>query len=343
MKPALWSLLALSLLGCDPSEPIPYTPTFDPLHVQPVPQIEFCAQQAQNVCAVLRPCCAPSPFSFDEAKCRIVSRSLCEARRSKSQEAGLTYDDDLAGVCVQGTAVLVAHCSQADPTADAQVQRVMDACRFVWHGDAGTGVSCDAKNPLACAPNDGVPAICSGVCTPVRRLAGGDSCAPVFDGGFCSPPTCVCGPGLRCQGDPPRCSGIFRPLGAPCADDAECASCPDGACPRRCGCADPFGCVAEDGHAEIRRCRTYPGEGAKCLGDRCDAGLRCDKDHDSVCVAAKPLGAPCGGGNDCASGRCQSICIPSGVVDAITCDGSPLSGQGAGGLVSLLTLFTASE
>jgi hypothetical protein len=336
-------VLVVLFVACDPSDPIPYTPTYDPRHVDPVPQVEFCAQLAQNVCAVLRPCCSSSPFAFDEGKCRIVSRSQCEARRAKSLESGLSYDDVLAGTCVEGTAILVANCALADSAIDAEVARVVDACRLVWHGDAGTGVTCDPKNPLACAPAaDGVPALCLGTCTPVKRLAGGDSCGVVTDAGACFPPTCVCGPGLRCQGDPARCTGIYHPLGAPCSNDVECSGCSDGSCPRRCGCEDPSdACTVVGGAVEVRRCRKFPGLGEKCYpGDRCDSGLRCDKDKDSICVVAKPLGAPCGAALECASGRCQAICIPGGVVDASTCDGAPLGGRGAGGLVDLSPLVS---
>lgn len=306
--------LATAIAGCDASEPIPYVPSFA-LDSGPVPQLELCAALAQNVCATLRPCCAASPYAFDEQKCRIVQRGLCEAQRNSAQEHGLSYDDELAGRCVAGTPSLVRDCAWVDASVDPIAADVVAACQQVWHGEAMLGEDCDPRNPFACSPRTSARVSCypdplRPTCKEQRLLGGGESCDPAALRA-CAP--CGCAPGLSCRES--RCTGLFHPLLAPCTGEGECGPA------RRCSCEGSDG-ICQTG--EVRRCRPLPSVGEKCTVDfRCARGARCAKDKNDVCVDGKPLGAPCTDGNDCATGNCRVVCAPAGLVDPLTCDGVP--------------------
>ena len=332
-------VLALAEVACDPSEPTSYTPSYDPGDVAPIPVSEFCAELARNVCAVMRPCCQASPFAFDETRCRAVSRSLCEARRTKAQDDGYVYDAINAGRCVAGTPALVRSCELVDWALDPLSFRVADACQNVWHGDLRLGEPCSGKSLAECAPTEAhdQKVLCfSGTCRVFTFLKGGEDCASFGVGpSSCAP--CGCAHGLVCRGDPQRCTALYHPLGAACQVDGECAP-PRSPPLRRCDCGDGRACLA----GELGRCALLPGIGSKCIASTagggpavCALGARCDHDKGDVCVEAKPLGASCSENGDCITGRCGGVCVPSGIADPTTCDGSPLSGRGGGGFVEL--------
>jgi hypothetical protein len=299
MKRALFVLL---LTACDPSETSLYTPTYDPLSDEPVASMEFCALLARNTCAVLRPCCNALPFAFDEIKCRSSSRALCEARRVKSMELGLAYDDLQAGRCVRGTAILLPGCrSPEDPVA----ADVIEACRNVWNGGRAIDETCKFDNPVDCRPPKlGVRVECVGRCREKVLLAGGESCAT-------RPLNCA--PGLVCEGDPRRCTAKYHPLGAPCTP----TSIPEiDRCDTR---LDRF-CDSSSG-----TCKTLPTLGQPCSASPgCARPYRCDTDRTGavVCAEGKPIGASCNDDKECSSKICGGggaaatalrICVPSGL------------------------------
>lgn len=292
--------LVLLLAGCDASEPDLYVPTYDPDSREPVASTEFCSLLARNTCAVLRPCCTALPFSWDEAKCRLSSRALCEARRTKSMELGLLFDDVQAGRCVRGTAILLPGCRT--PSDDPLAADVREACFQAFHGNAGLGAPCDAKNPLACAPPDlGVHVACDrGACIERKLLQAGDECT----GASCSA-------GLACFGDPPRCQAIFHPLGAACTPTSPEADRCDASRDRFCS-------------STTLTCTMLPDVDQPCDLERgCRRPWRCDIDRSGSprCTDAKKLGEACNDDKECQSKLCSGqpeqafsrICVPSGI------------------------------
>lgn len=297
-----WALvLALLAGGCDASEPTLYVPTYDPLSTDAVAQTEFCALLARNTCAVLRPCCSALPFSFDEAKCQRASRAQCEARRQKSLEIGLVYDDMQAGRCVRGTAILLPECRS--PRVDDDVAAdVAEACRMVFHGGAHLGESCRTENPVACAPPAlGVRVRCSGHCEVREILGPGDECS------LASPARC--GSGLICEGQPSRCGSRFLPLGAECTPSS-----PDS---DRCDITRDRFCNA-GGYPPV--CEAMPTLGDNCTAvPGCARPYRCDTDRDGQqrCTEAKQIGQACADNGECATKLCAGqivkVCVPSGI------------------------------
>lgn len=294
------ALLAVLLVACDPSEPTLYTPTYDPRSEEPVASTEFCALLARNTCAVLRPCCNALPFAFEELKCRAASRALCEARRTKSMELGLVYDDLQAGRCVRGTAILLPACRSPDDPVAADV---VEACRNVWNGGRTIGETCKFDKPVDCRPPRlGVRVECVGKCRERVMLAGGESCATM--------PT-NCAPGLVCEGDPRRCTAKYHPLGAPCTPTgtAETDRC-DVRLDRFCDTA-------------TSTCKALPGFGATCSASPgCARPYRCDTDRTGAvaCTDGKPLGSACNDDKECSSKICGGgatsalrVCVPSGL------------------------------
>lgn len=329
--------------GCDPTDPVPYEPTVQLDGSTPLPQQTFCAALAQNVCAVLRPCCQASPYAFDEARCHAVSRALCEARRSKAHDQGLTYDDELAAKCVDGTPGLVSRCLFVSPTDDPIAAEVAYACRMVFHGDRRIGEACDASSLSPCAPPaSGAKVTCSGICLAIQEKKGGEACQTVdLDAGTsCFAPGCVCGPGLDCNGVPPRCTARVLVEDAPCDLLGTCGACTAERC-LTCACANGVRSTPcfDEGAPTSPRCRPLPGSGQSCTSETgCAYGLRCDTDHGSVCVDGKALGAVCTADTDCASRHCQGICLPAGIADPINCNGA--FPGGSGGLVGVPTPVT---
>jgi len=298
-------LVTLLLWGCDPSEPDLYVPTYDPGSEEPVTSTEFCSLLARNTCAVLRPCCQALPFAWDEAKCRISSRSLCEARRTKSMELGLLYDDVQAGRCVRGTAILFPGCrSPVDEPISADVR---EACTQVFHGTTPIGGRCENKFLLECAPPRlGARVFCDrGVCTERRLREGGESC-----GEFAA----TCAAGLGCLGEPPRCTAWFHPLGAPCTPSGTSEL-------NRCDASRDRFC---DSSHSPNVCAELPAEDEPCDAQHgCRRPWRCDVDRGGTtrCTDAKPLGETCNDDKECGSKLCSGmpespigrICVPSNI------------------------------
>lgn len=299
------------LLACDASEPTEYVPTYDPASSEPVASTEFCSLLARNTCAVLRPCCRALPFAFDEAKCRQSSRALCEARRTRSMELGLVYDDVQAGRCVRGTAILLPECRS--PT-DRLASDVLEACRMVFHGGRPINASCDIRNPVECAPPRlGAYVACSGSrCVERSLLEGGESCE-----GRSSD----CAPWLVCEGEPRRCTALYHPLGAPCSAFGSSIDRCDANRDRYC-----------DTTASPAVCKALPGFGERCdVGRGCARPWRCDVDRagQTTCTEAKPLGTTCNDDRECESKLCSGnpdsrigrFCVPSGIGAPITSPG----------------------
>ncbi len=292
--------LALLLVACDPSEPTDFTPTYDPRSTEPVASTEFCALLARNTCAVLRPCCHALPFSFDEVKCRAASRSLCEARRTKSMELGLSYDDVQAGRCVRGTAILLPNCQSPDDAAAADVS---EACRNVWNGGKGIDQPCKFDNPVDCRPPRlGTRVECVGTCRERVVLSGGELCG--------TRPT-NCATGLVCEGEPRRCTAKYHPLGAPCTPTGTPSS-------DRCDTRLNRFC-----DSTTSTCAELPTLGQKCSpSPGCARPYRCDTDRTgaTVCTEAKPLGSSCNDDKECVSKICGGgvtttfrVCVPAGL------------------------------
>ena len=289
-------IAAIFLLGCDATEPKPYVPEYDPNNTEAIASTEFCALLAQTTCAVLRPCCNALPFAFDEAKCRQASRVQCEARRLKSMELGLIYDDFQAGRCVRGSAILLPNCrSPRDPIA----ADVAEACRMVFHGGRKVGESCKTDNVVDCAPPAlGVRVFCAGTCRVREFAAPGESCEKLS-----------CTTGYNCEGEPRRCSARFHPLGAECTPSAPELDRCDVSSDRYCK-QDVFPSVCAPMPTEGELCSSSPG---------CARPFRCDVDRNGEqrCTDAKPLGTSCNEDRECetrlCAGQLVKVCMPAGI------------------------------
>lgn len=289
--------IVFAITACDATEPTEYVPTYDPLSTEAIASTEFCALLAQNTCAVLRPCCRALPFAFDEAKCRFASRAQCEARRQKSMEIGLIYDDVQAGRCVRGTAILLPDCrSPRDPVA----ADVAEACRMVFHGGRQLGESCKSENIVDCAPPAlGVRVFCSGSTCRQREFAGpGQPCDRL-----------PCSTGYLCEGEPRTCTARFHPLGAECTPAAPEID--------RCDVTRDRYC-RQDSIPPV--CATMPTKGEPCSSlPGCARPYRCDVDRDGQqrCTDAKTFGQVCADDRECASRLCAGqvlkVCMPSGM------------------------------
>jgi hypothetical protein len=333
-------------------------PTYDPLSNEPVSSTEFCALLARNTCAVLRPCCNATSFAFDEIKCRANAQLLCEARKQKSMESGLLYDDFQAGRCVRGTAIMMRDCRIADD--DPVVDDVVEACQQVLHGTKVIGASCDAHLLNDCAPPGlGQRVTCSTVCTKVAKAKGGESCQLG---------RVQCEAGLVCDGGvvgARTCTAFLHPLGAACTPCPTTVA-PDGTstCANDARCGRGNYC---DGTATPQPvCTALPGLGEPCDGRGCQLPFRCDTDKSGrqACVDGKALGAVCGDDNECATRLCIGVgiklCAPPAIGDPIAseslaraepenylartaaaCEG--IIPAGAGGLAPLLPFPTDTK
>ncbi len=323
--------LLLVVVGCDTSEPMPYTPIYDPTSRAPVSMGEFCTLLAKNACATLRPCCSSARLAFDEARCRANARAICEARRARALEVGLRYDDVQAGRCARGQGTLLRECSTTRAASDPVAADVAEACLQVFHGIVAETDACNPRATAPCAPPDlGVRIRCeAGICR-VRKIVGaGEPCGVL-----------VCEAGLSCRGTPARCLSPFVPVGGSCATSgSSCNDADDAYC-------DPATFV----------CTRYPTLGEACGSTNvCARPYRCDSDKGGgkVCVEGKALGAFCAEARECASRVCAEslrACLPapfgyplSGAVGgdplgyvgtmAASCDG--LLGLGGGGLAAV--------
>jgi len=328
MKRIFALVIALSFAGCDTSEPQDYVPRYDPNNQEPIAQIEFCPLLARETCAILRPCCQASPYAFDENKCRVNARALCESRKTRSLNLlaphALRYDDFMAGRCVHGSAALVRGCMFASTSDDPDADAVAYACGMVWHGDRGRGDSCDLKK-LDCAPIPDRRVTCSGACIASKIAGGGDDCRPGTE--------TVCAKGLVCRlfgGDTYRCTAQYHALGTPCRNDSECGN----------PVTTDVYCDHESSPTS-GTCRTLPRENERCASvdgrsasdRRCARGFKCDTDvsSDGVCTPGKPVGATCTDNGDCASGTCVvalGICFPGTLADPAICNGGLVNGFG---------------
>jgi hypothetical protein len=326
MRRAIAIATIVAASACDASEPIPFTPTEGAVDV-PLAESEFCATLALDACAVARPCCEASPFAFEEAKCRLTVRSVCEARKARALGfgPGYTYDPVLASRCAHGVAALVRDCQRVPPSSDPAAWTIDEACQFVWHGttplgntcSSGTSVECDqpAKGMAVCAPSGkGFES-----CTVVQFAQAGEPCSGVVGS--------QCAPGLVCDGTPARCTAAVHPLGAPCTGATRQTGPTSDVCGRDRYC-DSSGVCAE-----------LPGAGERCSSsiyavDLCRTGYSCDTENGNVCTDAKSLGSACSANGDCASAKCdQNLCVPNDLTSPFVCDGALFTDLG--GFVSL--------
>lgn len=301
------ALVALALPGCDAGEPILYEPRYEPGVEVPLPQSEFCPTLALETCAVLRPCCLASPYAFDEVKCRVDVRALCEARKVQAiADDARRFDPIQAARCARGVAALVRECRRALPADDLDAWWVDAACARVWHGDRAAGAACPSGADVECAAEAGRVIVCSSIhrCAPRTLLQVGEDCAPA-DAERCAEAVCGCAPGLSCRGSvgAGRCTAYPHLLGAPCGHDASQSGPVSVECGRDRYC-DPAGICAE-----------LPGLGERCVrgtdADLCRSGLRCDVAKQRSCVEGKRLGSVCDADGECASAAClRHVCVP---------------------------------
>jgi hypothetical protein len=314
---ALTALAALAGVGgCDPTEPIALVPDYPDGPDVPLAQEEFCATLAANACATIRPCCAPSPFAFEETKCRVDARAVCESRRTRALGLGYLYDPLRGARCARGVGLLVRDCRKGTQAADPLAASVDAACQVVWHARIPKRFNCPSGNTADCDQDaDGMIVCASAQCLPLESLQAGESCSYPYPD-RCSSSACQCAPGLTCQGTERRCSASVHALGAVCEHLGKQSDTVSAECGRDRYCDS-------GGH-----CAELPGLDAPCTTaalaiDLCRQGYRCDVEHDRTCIEAKTLGTNCSGNAECASGLCAlNVCVPNDVSSPQLCDGA---------------------
>jgi hypothetical protein len=247
----------------------------------------------------------------------------------------IRYDEDAAQECID--AFRDASCDETTREARVESPACLDAIRGTIPDGGGCAISAQCASGdcerMACPD-----ACCPGTCGPTRFEAPiGGPCSIDIDcaaGGYCSGTTCAallaidqpctaddeCDYGLYCtdagacadapnQGD--ACpDGSCADIGNSCAD-ATMTCVPLGGLGASCGLASGVGCqalyICDD---TTNTCSERPGVGETCTF-ACAPGAYCDFGTQS-CVADQPDGAPCLGGNECASGYCDDagVCGP---------------------------------
>ncbi len=184
-------------------------------------------------------------------------------------------------------------------------------CRGIhsWGSACHNDLDCDAQD-LRCI---GAHGLTQGSCRFKPQV--GDACKP--DASDTSPDRCV--PGLFCDPATQRCQA-WTGVGQVCSHWGECPpplECHGGRC-RGLGatgepCEGYWDC--QSGRAcTSGTCQPLRGAGQSCEPHGCVAGLHC---VEAVCIPAGQFGAPCDGGEDCATGLdCNgglcagSVCAP---------------------------------
>ena len=203
------------------------------------------------------------------------------------------------------------------------------ACARMFVDAAALGGQCDASNVMmSCAGGAGLCAE-GGACVEVPGE--GRPCANKVCAGDL---VCVAG---TC-GVMPAPSNLT--VGSSCGTSSQCAEglgCVSGSCAAAKaigeGCDESAVCArgADCAPSNERVCRTKAGDGERCMGDDCSAGLACDYTATfPVCRPLVALGEACDAGRTCVSGAtCNAGTCVQLPAQGETC----LFGQCAAGLV----------
>lgn len=280
--------IALLLTACDGGDD--ELPPDD----QPIPIDELCREIAAKDCARLE-ACGTIPVPLDRASCEVRQRyvacgPIVLAMRASVSAGSLAYFDLAARDCRSAIGRL-----PCDTGVDYDLLAIPE-CRDVVMSMAVEGSACHL--PLACGDafycaGASCPGECRAFRTSNQTCAAGQRCGPDL---FCSVT------GMRCR------SRVA--LGAACELSLDNNPCVEGGF---CDMSQPgvFSCVPVRGRGQGCNSSFECIAGARCVRNRCSAGLEGD-----VCADE----APCAPGLACASGTCA---IPLALDATCTTDGVP--------------------
>ncbi len=283
-----------------------------------------CQRLAETICAEAVTCGCGGQ---DLAVCLAAQQPGCERSFagpiSRVVLGRLTFDAASAEKCRSDYGRAVEGCASPSDSPYSS------ACARMFVDPAALGGQCDPSNVrLSCAGGSGLCAE-GGAC--VETPGEGKPCANQVCAGdlVCVEGTC---------GAMPAPSNL--PAGSECRASSQCAEglgCVNGSCAaaKAIGesCDDATVCVrgAECQPSNERVCLTKAGDGERCMGDDCGAGLACDYTATfPVCRPVVALGEACDMGRTCVAG---ATCNAGSCVLLPTQGETCLFGQCAAGLV----------
>jgi hypothetical protein len=172
---------------------------------------DFAAQATTQVCNALGACCGAASFPFDATECSTAIGPAIAQQFEAEAIPGTHLDTAAAQRCLSGIQGIAQSCTAPDGFLN-------DDCRTVFVGTVPVGGHCDIDT--ACAPENGVPAVCveedlddpdlPGTCklTPTNVAPHGklgDACNSTCIQGACivssssAPPACYTSDGLDCS------------------------------------------------------------------------------------------------------------------------------------------------
>jgi hypothetical protein len=195
----------------------------------------FATQATTEVCNALGACCGAASFPFDATECSTAIGPAIAQQFEDEATTGTHLDAAAAQRCLSGIQAITQSCTAPDGFLN-------DDCRTVFVGTVPVGGHCDLHS--ACAPENGVPAVCveqdlddpelPGTCVlnptnvvPHGQL--GDACTSTcFGKSACiessssTPPACYNSDGLYCS---LAAQCIARGVaGDSCRGSSECAA-----------------------------------------------------------------------------------------------------------------------
>lgn len=253
----------------------------------------FAAQATTQVCNSLGACCGASSFPFDATECKTAIGPAIAQQFEAEAVPSSRLDAAAAQRCLNGIQDIAQSCT-------APTGFLNDDCRTVFVGTVPVGGDCDLD--AACAPENGVPAVCV-----MRNLYNEDTSG-----------TCVLPPPLVVPhgklGD--ACTATCIGQGA-CIESSSSAS----SVPPPCYNSDGLYC------SPAGECVAQGVAGDSCHGSpQCSVGTYCDTTATRQCLPALGIGDTCRSQLECESRFCPGSGPPQGGVAPVgVCSPPPLS------------------
>lgn len=246
-------------------------------------EAKFAQDLGAAFCKSLETCCSSKSMPFDAASCKTAAQDLITAERSTSTHQ--SFDESAAAACLANVRASLPTCAPID----------LEPCHRIYVGTLAAGQACDAFD---CAPVAGADAECvSGVCRVALHAKQGDACKRTcYAANECS----------ELPGEPAFDVTTTTTWGDCYTDDG--LACVGGTCVRGPGVGNPClgGQVCDkDVRCVSGTCQAYPPIGGAC--GVCAPEQFCDT---TGCALKAANGTSCVEDQACASGHCDSTCLP---------------------------------
>lgn len=263
----------------------------------PVPLDQFAQRFSSALCEAVEPCCV-SPFVA--ASCQRTALLRYTTLRDDGNGAGLTYDPQAAGTCLNSLLASLRNCGTLN------VDLSSPACTRMFASNAPLGTPCTTGQSCASGTCDRSASLDVGTCSeapvvalfPFQRGKLDQKCQGDCGEGYpcltMSPElagiTCYKDDGLFCDPIVYRCSPRTV-IDAPC--DPVTAPCITGA------------------FWGPQVCQAQQDSGLCAATSSCSAGHYCTshaRDEFGYCLEKKADGAACGSVDECTSAKCNGVC-----------------------------------